>query len=199
MQTLLIAPHANASIRSQNDITPLHVASAFGNERVVQVLLKYKADVNAVDKLNFTPLLVACHLGHKRVVEILLSNGALPTHASQQGDTALHLAAFSNQRDICELLIRKYNVDVNTPDKEKHTPLHYACRRGYLDVTQLLLSHGANAMAKNAYSDTPLHLACYNGWVGICQALVATKSVDLGVENGYSETPLVRRKDLCSP
>jgi len=60
--------------------------------RVVQALLKYKADPNKLDFLDFTALHYACMLGWKDTVELLLSNGAEHDQVNAMGVNALMFA-----------------------------------------------------------------------------------------------------------
>lgn len=58
--------------------TLLHIASARGRWRVVQVLLAWGADIMAIDfgGMRRTALHWACHGGHIKTVEILREHGA---------------------------------------------------------------------------------------------------------------------------
>ena len=42
---------------------------------------------------------------------------------------------------------------------ENQTPLHLAAQRGYPDMAEVLLDHGADVNAANDDGDTPLHLS----------------------------------------
>jgi hypothetical protein len=55
-----------------NKFTDLMIASYFGLEGVVQLLLELKANVNCMDIIGRTPLLWAARNGHKAVVKQLL-------------------------------------------------------------------------------------------------------------------------------
>ena len=50
------------------------------------------------------------------------------------GSTLLHHAAVQGWTDIVELLIMKYNCDVNSVNVYNYTPVHYASIRGHLNV-----------------------------------------------------------------
>ena len=50
-------------------------------------------------------------------------------------------------------------VDVNAPDVEGMTALHWAAHWDDLDTARLLLRAGASAKAANRYGVTPLHEA----------------------------------------
>ena len=48
-------------------------------------------------------------------------------------------------------------MDVNARMKDKTTPLHSAAFNGRLEITQVLLDHGASANEKDELGETPLH------------------------------------------
>ena len=54
----------------------------------------------------------------------------------------------------------KQRLDVNVPDAEGMTALHWAAHFDDLETAKLLLRAGANAKAANRYGVTPLHEAC---------------------------------------
>ncbi len=57
------------------------------------------------------------------------------------GDTPLHSAAWSGQKEIAELLIAK-GADVNAKDKDGETPLDEAINFEETEITELLRKHG---------------------------------------------------------
>ncbi|MGH9627832.1 MAG: ankyrin repeat domain-containing protein, partial [Bryobacteraceae bacterium] len=63
-------------------------------------------------------------------------------------------------------------VDVNVPQVDGTTALHWAAHRDDLDTAELLLSAGANAQAANRYGVTPLFLACRNGSAAMVELLL---------------------------
>jgi ankyrin repeat protein len=54
-------------------------------------------------------------------------------------------------------------VDVNAPEADGTTALHWAADGDNLDLVELLIRAGANPKAANRYGVTPLWLACTNG------------------------------------
>ena len=54
-------------------------------------------------------------------------------------------------------------ADINAKEENNETALHWAARKGYFEVAEILLQYGANANARNNLMETPLHLASYNG------------------------------------
>ena len=54
-------------------------------------------------------------------------------------------------------------VDVNAPQVDGMTALHWAAYQDDLEIAKLLVRAGANVKAANRYGVTPLSLACTNG------------------------------------
>jgi len=54
-------------------------------------------------------------------------------------------------------------ADVNAPDADGSTPLHWAAQRDDVAMADALIAAGANVKAKTRYNVTPLSLACGNG------------------------------------
>ena len=63
-------------------------------------------------------------------------------------------------------------VDVNAPEPDGTTALHWAAERDDLATIQLLLKAGANAKVTNRYGVSPLMAACINGNAAIVEALL---------------------------
>jgi ankyrin repeat protein len=63
-------------------------------------------------------------------------------------------------------------VDVNEPQGDGATPLHWAAYWGELDTVGLLVRSGADANATDDLGVTPLALACGNGDAGMVEALL---------------------------
>jgi ankyrin repeat protein len=70
-------------------------------------------------------------------------------------------------------LQKRPGIDVvNAAAVDGSTALHFAVHRDALDIVDLLLGAGANAMAANRYGVTPLSLACTNGNARIVERLL---------------------------
>jgi ankyrin repeat protein len=100
-----------AAQRNSEGLTPLHQAAAAGNSRRVEVLLKQKADVLALDsKMGTSALHKAVYSGDARTVELLLKAGApINLQSPSIGNTALHDAvSFRKAGDlsVIETLIK---------------------------------------------------------------------------------------------
>jgi uncharacterized protein len=84
----------------------------------------------------------------------------------------------------------KQRADVNAPDVEGMTALHWAAHWDDLDTVKLLIRAGAKARVANRYGVTPLHEACTVGNVGMIDALL-NAGADPNAVLGEGETPLM--------
>ena len=63
----------------------------------------------------------------------------------------LRLAASTNNTEMMFNLITTKGVDVNAPDEQQRTALHFAASKGYSEAVNLLLQHGAKPNNKVSY------------------------------------------------
>lgn len=76
-----------------------------------------------------------------------------------------------NQEDVRRLL--KQHVDVNTPQPDGATALHWAAHWDDLETADLLIRAGAHVNAANDLGVTPLALACYSANASMVERLLA--------------------------
>ncbi len=67
----------------------------------------------------------------------------------------------------------KQKVDVNVPQVDGMTALHWAAYQDDTETGKLLLDAGANVKAENRYGVTPLSLACQNGNTALVELLLS--------------------------
>ncbi|NXV82445.1 ANK1 protein, partial [Atlantisia rogersi] len=104
----------------QMGYTPLHVASHYGNIKLVKFLLQHQADVNAKTKLGYTPLHQAAQQGHTDVVTLLLKHGASPNEISTNGTTPLAIArrlGYISVTDVLKIVTEETDIP---PVGDKH-------------------------------------------------------------------------------
>lgn len=93
--------------RSGSSYTPLFNAVDTGDERLVDLLLKSKADASPTNHLGCTPLYLAVRKGHVSIVRALLESGAdpnnIPALRSEEGKKASLLEKTQN-KDILRML-----------------------------------------------------------------------------------------------
>lgn len=114
----LLKHGAEIDIRDVNGRTPLFEVI---DSNHAEILLAYRADLNAVDKIGMKPLQVAA-LNHRLdVVETLLSNGAIVNNQDRNGSTALHYASWWSFEKIIEIL-KEHGADPTIVDINGKTP-----------------------------------------------------------------------------
>ena len=86
-------------------------------------------------------------------------------------DAPLADAAEKMDRASVRALLEQ-RVDVNTPQADGMTALHWAAYHDDLETAKLLVRAGANVKAANRYGVTPLSLACTNGNAAMVELLL---------------------------
>jgi len=152
--------------RTRRDgIYPLHQAARQGNRTIAEMLIAKGAEVNqfgaeATDfsPYEFTPLTEAIRAGHLGMMRLLVEKGARLDRVTSYGESYLHFAVFTNQKEAAAFLI-DHGIDVNARKSGGLTPLHLAAVMGFDDVVTLLIERGARLDLRSADGATPLHLA----------------------------------------
>ena len=117
-----------ANSTDKNDVTPLHLTSAYKRTEIVELLLSYGAYVNAVDKFNASPLHYAAFGGTLEIVHALLKAGADPTledvAANKPVDCALYRHYYNTAKvfDI-DVLRKAFKIPHGASEEELDTAM----------------------------------------------------------------------------
>ena len=104
-------------------------------------------------------------------------------------DALLADAAEKMDRSKVRALLKQH-VDVNTPQVDGMSALHWAAYQDDLEIAELLVRAGANVKAANRYGVTPLSLACTNGDPALIELLL-TAGADPNAALPGGETALM--------
>ena len=108
--------------------------------------------------------------------------------ASASDSRVAEAARHQNKAAVRSLVAE--HADVNAPEQDGATALHWAAHWDDLDIADLLIRAGANVNARNELGVTPLSLACENGSARMVDKLLqARANANLAPLNG--ETPLM--------
>jgi len=169
--------------------TTLHAASAGGHEKIVQILLNEKIDVNAQAGIYGTALAAASREGHEKIVQILLNKKADVNAQGGAYGTALTAASRGGHEKIVQILLDK-KADVNAQGGLYGTALTAASRRGHEKIVQILLNKKVDVNAQGEdYYGTALTAASAEGHEKIVQMLL-DKKADVNAQGRYYDTAL---------
>ncbi len=193
---------------------PIHVAAEGAAVKVLSVLLSYKANVNAKDRLKNSALDIALlqkdSYDHARFAEALIRagskapkdeifayllpvlriNGDLFQKFDHNGETALHIASQRDQAGFVLLFLQK-GISVRTLDSEGSTPLHAAVQGRALQAMRILLEAGADVNTPDYVQSMPLHLAFAVENPFPLISLLLSYGADANAPNIYGNTPLI--------
>ena len=109
--------------------------------------------------------------------------------SAAQSDNAVVAAAKARDHTAVTALVAEPR-DVNAPQPDGATALHWASYWDALDTAQVLLDAGAGVNTANDYGVTPLALACDNGSAGMVTRLLQA-GADPNAVRSTGETPLM--------
>ncbi|CAL1165662.1 unnamed protein product [Cladocopium goreaui] len=136
---------ASPSFADERGDLPLHLlARAKYQEesavRLLQKLVKARADVNCGNPRGETPLLFASHRGGLAFVEALLKIRADPSLANYEGSTALMYAAHGGHEDVCTVLLEAFAPAAVT-NQHGLTAEEMATKRGFRRLGAIIAAH----------------------------------------------------------
>lgn len=180
---------SNYSQRFPRRVTGLHLASYFGIEQAVPLLLG-RNGLDSGDSYGRTPLSWAAINNHEHIAKLLLENGAKLEARSTTGETALAYAALNGHGPVVMLLL-SMGAQVDARSDSQSTPLLYAARRGHHNVVKILICHGAQIDSRDEENLTPLGWAALGGDLAVVELLLQ-KGADTSLKDDDGQTPLSR-------
>lgn len=143
-----------ARATTRNGMTALHYAAMAGQFDVADILLRYHADVNALDNHGTTALVEACHGGPWKaepaedIIQLLLDHGA---------QIDLFLTAAMGRTDLIASILDRDGSLVDREDDRGRTALFHAARNNRLAAVKLLVERGADVNRSDAVGIAALH------------------------------------------
>lgn len=127
---------------SPDGFTPLGIASHFGKEDIVRILLSHHADPNTCSQngYNVYPLHSALNINHTDISKMLIEAGAEVNVVQSQRLTPLHLAAQHGNIDIIILLL-EHGADITVRNELGQNASDIAAERGFNEIADILNPH----------------------------------------------------------
>lgn len=129
-QTLVDFDGSLATLRSLEQLTPLHEAASLGAAAIVKMLMPYydRRGLDVPGPRWRTPLHLAARDGHFEVCQALVRASADPQVACSHGKTAVHYAALCGTRalEICDLFSTTRPLSCTLRDASGRTPCELA-------------------------------------------------------------------------
>lgn len=146
--------------------------------------------MNATDHTGQTALHWTAVRGSIQVAELLLQHGGRLECGDSHGYRATHVAAQYGQTALMYHIATKWGADIDAPDNDGRSPLHWAAYKGFVDCVRLLLFMDAYRGRQDREGCTPLHWAAIRGNLEACTVLVqAGTKEDLMVTDNTGCTP----------
>ncbi|MCF6177156.1 MAG: ankyrin repeat domain-containing protein [Victivallaceae bacterium] len=131
-------------LKDESGKTPLMIAALYNQKKVVDLLIKNKANIESVDKKGNTALLLSViRRDNLEVIKKLLNSGSNIDHADNYGKTAFIRALTLGHYKQADLLLKR-GANINHLDKHGRTVLMNAAFRGKYEAIKYLITNGAN-------------------------------------------------------
>ncbi|KAL8733750.1 MAG: hypothetical protein Q9166_001944 [cf. Caloplaca sp. 2 TL-2023] len=194
----LLSRGADIHTTDEKGDTVLHLATAYGIARTVELLLGNGAEIDAKNAIGTNALAWAGFYhtgshGHEAAakVRLLLKYGANPEFATCLGTPVIVTTAMSS------LLLLEHGVNVEAKTSSGATPLLIAVFGSNSKALSILLDKGANIEAKTNSGDTPL-LAAVRRRNNEAVSLLLAQGANVEAKNGNDETALLLASQLLN-
>ncbi|KAI4161386.1 MAG: hypothetical protein LQ342_004938 [Letrouitia transgressa] len=186
---ILLDNHAIVDKKNNQGRTPLHLtakAPGASGQRIVESLIKSKANINAVDCRSCTPLMIASECGNESVVRTLLDKNADLRARDLYENTAILKAALKEHRGVVEMLLQG-GASIDDRNRSGFSALVLHASKGNTGMVDWLLDN--NARVDEAAEDgiTALIAATLNRHTTTVRTLLA-RGANVDTENRAGRT-----------
>lgn len=172
----------------EQGMTVLHYAAYFGNEAVVDYVLKNGADLNTKERRGLTPVWFSVSGGRPEMLKKLIALGADLKITNPAGDNMLFRVATGGNPEVVRILLQN-GFQAGEKNKAGTPPVVAAAHNNALDVVKLLESNGADLRAASETGSTILHESAASGKTDVL-AYALDKGLDVNARDANNLTPL---------
>ena len=127
------------------------------------------------------------------MVQLLLDKSVDVNIRNDHGETALHEAARTGNKEIVELLFNQDPTAIDNMTAFGDTSLHNAAVNGHLEIVEYLLNKGVKINTRNSCSETPLYLASGVGNEAVVKFLLG-KGANIGARSYNGNTLILLQR-----
>jgi hypothetical protein len=150
--------------------------------------INVKSDTDSLAANTGGPIHSAVNSGNLKVAGLLIDHGA-DLNASCRHGTSIHMNMLFDHSYHEEMV--KFLIENGAKPQEYsfgNNDLHLAAIKGYADLLQAMVQHGADVNVKNDYGHTPLYYATVHGHRTTADALIAVGANENAiVETNYGK------------
>ena len=186
---------------SYNSSESLIIAVKYGHLRFIQHLLQNTHILNSIDFNGhsteypndlLTPIQIAVEMSHQRIAKFLISNEKVDVNVkfNTLNRSLLHVCVLRNLIGVAKALMKCDRFDMNSPDDEGSTPVHYATRNVNTIGTHLVIDF---SVIKENFVKTPeTYIFNYHKIINLemFQLFACEKKTKFNVYDNFGLTPL---------
>lgn len=194
----------------------LHIACREGNRAVIDIIIKNCSSQTVLNALqskndnNETPIHEACRFGcsilMKKIRSVYNTSDEFLVALTEHFVIAapIHIACRGGSTELINYIITElkevpgFHNLINLKDKDKKSPLHYACELEQNEIVALLLDNEADLISEDGEllqdqdGTTPLHVAAQFGRISVAEKLLEGQDTAtlLNAKARNNETPI---------
>ena len=187
---MMLEAGANPDCRDESD-SALNLSVWHNQIEIVEVFVKFGADINSPDGYGITPLHTCARKELPHIARMMLAAGADPNVRDCLGCSPIFHALVQDSIEMVELLLPIINL--KQAGLEGNTVLHFVAQAPYLlysaEYMRLLIEHGADLEMTNDSKATAFSGCAWTCNMD-CLEIMIKAGCNLNAQNEEGETPL---------
>ena len=186
-----IAKGTDVLLKTEDGLNCLHIAACHGHLNLCKTLInEINFDVNIADDEGWTALHRSAQSGNDELFGFIADKGTDVFLKTKRGQNCLHIASFSGDLNLCNILIGKYKFDVHMTDNRGWRALHFSAQSGKYKNVKLFADKKTDIYLKTKEGVNCLHIAAAHGHLNLCKTLIEEHTFDVHICDEYGWTAL---------